>query len=168
MHDTFGSLRAHWVSYLLAIVFLVLATFPFGWMLLSSVKSLRELYTVPPVWLPAAPTLENYTKVLFHSNIPRYFLNSVIISVGATTVALMLAVLASYGFARFQFRGKRGLQACILISQLLPTAAIIVPLYVILGGLGLINTYAGLILAYLIHPLPLAVWMLIGYFRSIP
>ena len=54
--------------------------FPFWWMVLSSIKTLRELYTVPPVWWPEAPTLDNYRKVLFDSNIPRYFLNSVIIS----------------------------------------------------------------------------------------
>ena len=66
----------------LLVVFVCL--FPFWWMVLSSIKTLRELYTVPPIWWPEAPTLDNYRKVLFESNIPRYFLNSVVISVGAT------------------------------------------------------------------------------------
>ena len=61
----------------------VVCLFPFWWMVLSSFKTLRELYTVPPIWWPDAPTLDNYRKVIFESNIPRYFLNSVIISVGA-------------------------------------------------------------------------------------
>jgi len=157
-----------WVTYLLALIFSCAALFPFLWMALSSVKPLRELYSVPPTWLPQNFSMENYTNVLFNSNIPRYFLNSVIISVGATAISIFLAALAAYGFARFNFRGKSGLQASILISQLLPTATILVPLYIILGHLGLINTYAGLILVYLIHTLPLCIWMLIGYFRSIP
>ena len=150
------------------LVLAVIAVFPFAWMLLSSVKTLPELYTVPPVWLPATPTWANYTKVLFASNIPRYFLNSLVISCGATALALVLALLAAYGFARFRFPGRRFFQASILVGQLLPTATIIVPLYVVLAKFGLINTYLGMILVYLILTLPLSVWMLIGYFRAIP
>ena len=75
---------------------------------------------------------------------------------------------AAYGFARFRFRGRRLGQACILAGQLLPTAAIIVPLFIVMRVLGLVNTYAGLILVYLILTLPLSVWMLTGYFRAIP
>jgi multiple sugar transport system permease protein len=142
--------------------------FPFWWMVLSSFKTLRELYTIPPIWWPDAPTWGNYHKVIFESNIPRYFLNSVIISVGATGLALILAIFASYGFARFDFRGKAFLQAFVLIGQLLPTAAIIVPLFITLRVLGLVNTYWGLILVYMIITLPLSVWMLTSYFRAIP
>ncbi len=141
---------------------------PFLWMLTSSFKQLTELYTIPPHWIPHMPTLENYQKVLFHSNIPRYFLNSTIISAGSTVVSLLLAVFAANGFARFRFRGRAAMQAAVLGAQLLPTAAIIVPLFIILRSLGLINTYLGLILVYMIVTLPLSVWMLVGYFRSIP
>ena len=88
-----------------AIVLVFVCPFPFAWMALSSIKKLPELFTVPPHWLPNEPTLGNYWTVLFNSNIPRYFLNSCIISGGATLVALLLAVFASYGFARFDFRG---------------------------------------------------------------
>src|SRR5580704_5580330 len=142
--------------------------FPFAWMALSSIKTLRELYTVPPAWVPQAPTLANYWKVLTESNIPRYFLNSLVISTGSTVLAIGLAVFAAYGFARFRFRGKSWCEAFVLIGQLLPTAAIIVPLYVTLGKLGLANTWLGLIVTYLILTLPLSVWMLIGYFEAIP
>ena len=129
---------------------------------------MRELYTVPPTWIPVAPTLANYRKVLLASTIPRYFLNSVVIALGSTLIALVFAVPAAYGFARFRFRGRRFGQACILAGQMLPTAAIIVPLFIVMRVLGLLNTYAGLILVYLILTLPLSVWMLIGYFRAIP
>jgi len=154
--------------YVCAALVAAVCLFPFLWMALSSIKQLRELYTIPPVWFPAMPTLENYRTVLFESNVPRYFLNSLIISFGATGLALMIAIFAAYGFARFKFRGKSYYQSFVLIGQLLPTAAIIVPLFVTLRTLGLVNTYLGLILVYMIITLPLAVWMLTSYFRSIP
>jgi ABC-type glycerol-3-phosphate transport system permease component len=164
---TVGAVRRIVVA--VAVVVVVIASlFPFVWMALSSVKVLRELYTVPPHWLPEAPTLEHYRKVLFASNIPRYFLNSVVISLGATAAALVLAVFASYGLARFTFRGRGAAQAFVLIGQLLPTAAIVVPLFVTLQTLGLVNTYLGLILVYMILTLPLSVWMLTSYVRAIP
>ncbi len=107
-------------------------------------------------------------NVLFKSNIPRYFINSTVISAGSTAVALLLAIFASYGFARFNFRGKNLAQAFILVGQLLPTAAIIVPLFITLRVLGLVNSYLGLILVYTIITLPLSVWMLTSYFKAIP
>jgi ABC-type glycerol-3-phosphate transport system permease component len=79
-----------------------------------------------------------------------------------------LAIFAAYGFARLRFRGRRVGLAFVLVGQLLPTAAIIVPLFVTLRWLGLVNTYAGLILVYLILTLPLSVWMLTSYFAAIP
>ncbi len=151
-----------------AILLVLISLFPFIWMAISSIKTLGELYTIPPSWWPAAPTLDNYYTVLFKSNIPRYFLNSVIISVGATGLALILAIFASYGFARFEFRGKAALQSFVLVGQLMPTAAIIVPLFITLRVLGLVNTFWGLILVYMIITLPLSVWMLTSYFRAIP
>jgi len=151
-----------------SVLLVFVCLFPFWWMGLSSIKTLRELYTIPPIWWPTMPTLANYQKVLFDSNIPRYFLNSVIVSVGSTVLALALAIFASYGFARFDFRGRSALQSFVLIGQLLPTAAIIVPLFITLRVLGLVNTYWGLILVYMIITLPLSVWMLTSYFRAIP
>jgi len=158
-----------WVATLLGSAVLVfICLFPFLWMGLSSIKQLNELYTIPPQWWPDHPTLANYYKVLFESRIPRYFLNSIVISVGSTGLALILAVFAANGFARFRFRGQSFWQACILVGQLLPTAAIIVPLFITLKVLGLVNTYWGLILVYMIITLPLSVWMLTSYFRAIP
>jgi multiple sugar transport system permease protein/raffinose/stachyose/melibiose transport system permease protein len=159
---------AHIVVAIASIVLVLVCLFPFAWMAVSSIKKLPELFTVPPHWLPEEPTLANYWTVLFSSNIPHYFLNSVIISVGATALALILAVFAAYGFARFEFQGKAFLQSFVLVGQLLPTAAIIVPLFITLRYLHLINTYWGLILVYMIITLPLSVWMLTSYMRGIP
>ncbi|HVW92770.1 MAG TPA: carbohydrate ABC transporter permease [Devosia sp.] len=151
-----------------SIVLVVVCLFPFAWMALSSVKKLDELYTVPPHWLPSAPTLDHYATVLFNSNIPRYFLNSIVIAVGSTGLSLILAIFAAYGFARFDFPGKAAFQSFVLVGQLLPTAAVIVPLFITLRWLHLVNTYWGLILVYMIITLPLSVWMLTSYLRGIP
>jgi ABC-type glycerol-3-phosphate transport system permease component len=156
-----------WV-YLAAVALASVSLFPFAWMLISSFKELRELYTVPPTWWPDRPTLANSVKVLTGSNIPRYFLNSTIVSLGATALALAVAIFSAYGFARFRFRGRTLLQTSVLATQMLPTAVIIVPLFIVLRNLGLLNTYLGLILVYLILTLPLCVYMLTGYFRTIP
>ncbi|MFU8817822.1 MAG: carbohydrate ABC transporter permease, partial [Pseudomonadales bacterium] len=163
-----GSRRVRPWVYLAALSLALVSLFPFAWMLISSFKELRELYTVPPTWWPDRPTLANYVKVLTASNIPRYFLNSMIISFGATALALAVAIFSAYGFARFRFRGRGPLQTSVLASQMLPTAVIIVPLFVVLRNLGLLNTHLGLILVYLILTLPLCVYMLTGYFRTIP
>lgn len=149
-------------------ILVIVAVFPFLWMAVSAFKPLSQLYTIPPQWLPDPPTLANFKNVLFESNMPRYFVNSLIISIGSTFLALVFAVFAAYGFARFDFRGRSAALAFVLIGQLLPTATVIVPLYIVLNYLGLINTYLGLILVYLILTLPLSVWMLTGYFRGIP
>ena len=159
--------RAFWLA-LAVLVLVALAAFPFLWMALSSIKTQAELYRLPPTWLPDAATFANYAKVMLESNVPRYFLNSAIVSIGSTAIALVFAIPAAYGFARFSFRGRSLWQTFVLVSHLLPTAALIVPLYVFLGQLKMLNTLSGLILVYLVLTLPLSIWMLTGYFRSIP
>lgn len=159
--------RSRWI-YGPVIVIVFLTVFPFLWMTVSSFKLQAELFSLPPTWLPEMPTWRNFSKVLFESNVPRYFVNSTIVSVGSTALALVFAAPAAYGFARFDFRGKSLWQTFVLVSHLLPTAALIVPLYVMLGNIGQLNTLLGLILVYLVLTLPLSIWMLTGYFKSIP
>ncbi len=159
--------RTGWV-YLPAAILLSIAFLPFLWMVLSSFKSLAELYHIPITWLPKAITIANYEKVLFDSNVPRYFVNSSIVSLGSTILGLIFATPAAYAFSRFEFRGRSVWQIAILMSHLLPSAALIVPLYIFLGHLNLLNSILGLILVYLVLTLPLSIWMLTGYFKSIP
>jgi ABC-type glycerol-3-phosphate transport system permease component len=159
--------RTGWV-YLPVAILLSIAFLPFLWMILSSFKSLAELYHIPITWLPKAITIANYEKVLFDSNVPRYFVNSSIVSLGSTILGLIFATPAAYAFSRFESRGRSVWQIAILMSHLLPSAALIVPLYIFLGYLNLLNSILGLILVYLVLTLPLSIWMLTGYFKSIP
>jgi ABC-type glycerol-3-phosphate transport system permease component len=159
--------RTGWV-YLPVSLLLAVAFLPFLWMVLSSFKGLAELYHIPTTWLPEVATLANYEKVLFDSNVPRYFVNSSIVSLGSTILGLIFATPAAYAFSRFDFRCRSVWQILILMSHLLPSAALIVPLYIFLGYMNLLNSLLGLILVYLVLTLPLSIWMLTGYFKSIP
>jgi ABC-type glycerol-3-phosphate transport system permease component len=153
-------------------VFLVLvctfSLFPFLWMVITSVKEQREIMSIPPTLVPSTLTAGHYGDVFTKSNMPRYFINSTIIATGSTVIALVFSILGGYGFARFRFRGRAFLQNAVLSSQMLPTAAIIVPVFIILRTVHLLNSDPGLILAYLIITMPLSVWMMTGYFRFVP
>jgi multiple sugar transport system permease protein len=150
----------------LAVV-IVYSLFPFFWMVITSVKTERELHTVPPTVFPKVYTADNDRNVFVKTNIPRYFVNSIVIATGATSLALVIAIVSAYGFARFRFRGRSFLLNGVLSSQMIPAAGMMVPLFLTLRAVGLINTYLGLILVYLVFTIPLSVWMMTNYFYSI-
>jgi ABC-type glycerol-3-phosphate transport system permease component len=154
--------------YAAVLAFTAFALFPFLWMIASSVKPPGEIYTMPPRWIIDNPTLQHYLRVLRGSNMPLYFWNTMIVAGGTTLVALAFAISAGYGFARFQFRGKEFWSFFVLISQMLPQAVLLIPLYLFLDRMALINTAHGLGLSYLVITLPLSVWLLRGYFAGIP
>ncbi|MBB3458195.1 ABC-type glycerol-3-phosphate transport system permease component [Rhizobium sp. BK313] len=161
------SKNLNWV-YIPLFLIVGFAIIPFLWMALSSFKTLAELYRIPVTILPDQPTFENYHKILYESNVPRYFLNSTIVSLGSTALGLVFAIPAAYAFARMRFRGSAFWQVCVLVAHLLPSATLIVPLYIMLGYFGLLNTLLGLTLVYTVLTLPLSIWMLTSYFRHIP
>jgi ABC-type glycerol-3-phosphate transport system permease component len=150
----------------LAVV-IAYSLFPFFWMVMTSIKTEQELHTVPPTFFPKVYTADNYRNVFVKSNIPRYFVNSLVIATGATSLALVVAIVSAYGFARFRFRGRSLLLNGVLSSQMIPAAAMMVPLFLTLRTVGLVNTYLGLILVYLVFTIPLSVWMMTNYFYSI-
>ena len=141
---------------------------PYLWTLVTSVKTERELYQFPVTYLPHAPTVINYVHVFQGNPFGRFLLNSCVVSVSSTVLCLFLATLAAYAFARLQFRGSRVLLLGILIVAMIPLISVIVPLYVLVRGLGLLNTYGGLIGPYITWSLPVAIFILTAFFREIP
>lgn len=97
-----------------------------------------------------------------------YFVNTVILSTGTTLITMVVSVLAAYGFSRYKFTGSRCLICTILFARVLPRVSVIIPYYIILKEMKLLNTYQGLMLVYLTICLPVAVWMLKGYFDNLP
>jgi multiple sugar transport system permease protein len=153
--------------YAAVIAAVLLSIAPILYLLITSFKPPQMTFALPPVWI-FTPTLQNYTDVFVGGEFTRYFVNSAVIAVSTTLIALVLGALAAYGFARFRFRGSFWLRMSSLIPQMLPPITIIVPLYVLFNGLKLTDTRTGLIISYLTFTVPLAIWMMIGFFEDVP
>lgn len=144
-----------------------IALFPVLWVLLSSFKPQAYIQS-SEIRLIAEPTLENYRKVLFDTNFPTWFLNSVIVAAFTMVIGIAMSASAGYALSRFNFPGKRGLMWVFLLTQMFPVAILIVPIYTIMANLGLIDTKASLVIAYCTVAVPFCAWMLRGYFDTIP
>jgi multiple sugar transport system permease protein len=127
----------------------------------------------PPQWWPAEPTLINYAKLLDPQNsvgadFLRYFWNSLWVSTLTTILAVIVAVPAAYAFSRFSFPGRTFLFFAVLLRNMFPAVIFLVPLFILMRFLGLVNTHGSLILTYLTFGLPLAIWLLKGFYDNIP
>lgn len=156
------------LSYALILVVGIFVLFPFYWMVASSLKSTVEIFSIPPTWWPVHPTLGAYSDLANDPLFPRYFLNSVIVACGTTILAIIVGSLAAFALARFRFRGGSTLGVALLLTQLLPQTALLVPLFLIWTRLHLYDTPVALILTYLTFALPVATWLLTSFFDSIP
>ena len=147
---------------------LVLALFPFFWMLSSSFKPNSELFARNQTFFPVAWTLENYIKVWRETDFPRFFLNSFIVATITTVGSVFISLYAAYALARIRFPGRYLFGLLLLITQMFPPTLLVIPLFVIIQRLGLFNTHFALIIAYLAFSLPFTIWMLRGFFEAIP
>jgi multiple sugar transport system permease protein len=146
---------------------------PMIWMLLTSIKSGFAATQFPPQWWPDEPTLASYQKLLDPQNsvgqdFLRFFFNSVFVSAVTTILAVAVAVPAAYAFSRFRFPGRQFLFFSVLLRNMFPAVIFLVPLFILMRWLGLVNTHGSLILTYLTFGLPLAIWLLKGFFDNIP
>jgi arabinogalactan oligomer/maltooligosaccharide transport system permease protein len=148
------------------IVASVIAVGPIVWILVSSFKPAQWVNS-SDLSLIKEPTLENYTYVLGHTNFPRWALNSVIVAVFTMAIGVFLSATTGYALSRFRFPGRRALMLVFLVTQMFPVAILIVPIYMIMAKLGLIDSLASLVLAYLTIAVPFCAWMLRGYFDTI-
>lgn len=155
------------VIYGLVLLAVILSLAPLLYLFITSFKEPNLTFSLPPVWI-FKPTLQNYREVLAGGEFEKYFLNSLVIALSTTAIALFFGGLAAYGFSRFRFRGSFWLRMSALIPQMLPPITIIVPLYVLFNGLKLLDTRWALIISYLTFTIPLALWMMIGFFDDVP
>ena len=157
---------AVWTVVLVLILFFIL--FPFAQMLSTALKDPQEQFSLPVSFLPHLVTLINFQQALQYAPFFRYFLNSLGVSVVTTVIAVFIALLGAYGFSRLQFPGRKFFLTMIVFSQMFCLAAIIIPIYRILAGLGLIDSYPGLIIAFLTFTVPIAIWLLRSFLHNIP
>ncbi len=175
--------RVSWKSIALYACSFVVACYllaPFLWLVLTSFMTEAEARSVPPHWIPERPTASNYAAFVNPSpelrmvgsraieETPRALLNSAVVSLSTALVNLFIATFAAYSFARLNFRGGRLLLMAYLASRMVPGIAIIIPFYILMRKLQLLDTYLALILSYSTFTLPFTIWMLKDYFRTIP
>lgn len=146
----------------------IFAFLPILWVISTSFKPKQEIFSYPPQLIPSSPTLQNYLYVLRGTPLPQYFLNSLIVAVLTTILVLILSSFAAYGFSRYTFKGKYVVLIVIIGTQMIPGITNIIPLYLIMNRLHLLNTYLSLILIYSAMNIPFSIWILKGFFDSIP
>ncbi|MBP1774210.1 MAG: mannitol transporter permease [candidate division NC10 bacterium] len=141
--------------------------FPLYWILTASFKTELSLYAKPPQWV-FGPILENYKRVLFNIPFFEYLWNSTLIAMGTTVGSLVLGTLAGYGFSRVKFRGSEALRFLVLLTRMVPRMTLVVPYYLMMLKIGMLDTYTGLVIAYISFALPFSIWLLIGFFDDVP
>ena len=147
---------------------LAFALAPYAWMVLTSIKPQVELATWPVQYLPRNATLEHYRVLLSRTSFGVNLLNSVVIATGAAVLGLGVAIPAAYAFSRFRFRARRGLMTGFLVINMFPVVLLIIPLFVLMKQLALLDTFLGVILGHSTFAIPFAIWMLTSYFNAIP
>src|SRR5205823_4767480 len=138
--------RSVWWVYVLLSLGLIIMIAPFIWMVLSSLKTQGEITRIPPTWLPEIPTLENYRRLFQQLNFPLYFTNTVIIAGSVTLLNLLICSMLGYALAKLRFAGKSLLFLLVLGTLMVPSAVTLVPLFILMSKLHLVNTLAAVIL----------------------
>ncbi|WP_434612691.1 carbohydrate ABC transporter permease [Tabrizicola sp. M-4] len=146
----------------------LLIFFPVLWMILTSFKTEASAVAMPPQFLSADWTTENYAEVWQRSDYPRFFWNSVVISVGSTLLGLVIAIPAAWSMAFVPGKRTKDLLMWMLSTKMMPAVAVLIPLYLVFQRIGLFDTKLGLILALMLMNLPIIIWMLYTYFKEIP
>lgn len=141
--------------------------FPFYWMVTTSLKTQVVALQSPPAWL-FSPTLANYWEVLFEDKVGVSLINSIIVAVSTTTLAVLLGTPAAYALARFEFRGKSDLWFWFITNRFVSPVVLAFPVFLISREIGLRDTHLALILMYLTFTLPIVIWICTDQFRSIP
>lgn len=156
-----------YLRYMMIYTLLIVVLFPVFWILVSSLKPPESIFSTPPRIVPENVTLLHYRRLLDGPMVD-YFINSVAVTIFSTVTSVLLSVLAGYGWAKFEFRGSLFTSTVVILSRIFPIVVILVPLFQILRGFGLINTRFGLVVSFYVYTLPLTSWMLKGFFENIP
>ena len=159
--------RGRMAEVVLLILICTFCVFPFYWMVTTSLKTQVVALQSPPAWI-FTPTLQNYVDVLFEDKVGVALLNSLIVAVCTTALAVILGCPAAFALARFEFRGKTDLWFWFITNRFVSPVVLAFPVFMIAREIGLRDTHLGLILMYLTFTLPIVIWLCTDQFRSIP
>ncbi|MFH9066712.1 carbohydrate ABC transporter permease [Streptomyces coeruleorubidus] len=155
-------------QYTALLAYLVFLAFPFLWLVSTAFKPPRELGSLHPTWIPSDPTLANFRQAFDEQPLLHAALNSLLAALAAAVIAVLIATPMAYVVARRRTRLARAVTGWVVVSQAFPFVLLIIPLFLVLKNLRLINSVPGLVLVYVVWALPFALWMLAGYVRAVP
>ncbi|MFF1739967.1 carbohydrate ABC transporter permease [Streptomyces mirabilis] len=155
-------------QYLALLAYLVFLAFPFLWLISTAFKPARELASLHPTWIPRSPTLANFRQAFDEQPLLHAALNSLLAALGAAVVAVLIATPMAYVMARHRTPLAKAATGWVVVSQAFPFVLVIIPLFLALKNLRLIDSLPGLIMVYVVWALPFALWMLVGYVRAVP
>ncbi|MFF8874349.1 carbohydrate ABC transporter permease [Streptomyces massasporeus] len=155
-------------QYIALLAYLVFLAFPFLWLVSTAFKPPRELGSLHPTWIPKDPTLANFRQAFDEQPLLHAALNSLLAALAAAVVAVLIATPMAYVVARRRTRLAKAVTGWVVVSQAFPFVLLIIPLFLVLKSLRLINSVPGLVLVYVVWALPFALWMLAGYVRAVP
>lgn len=155
--------------WIILIIWSVAVLYPLLWTLLDALKNNEQFFLNAPWALPKFPLLwSNFSYVWSKYNFGTYFMNSIIVTVGSTLLGMILAAMTAYILARYDFKGNKILLTIYISSMMIPFALALIPLFFLLNDLHLINTWLGLILVYAALNLPFGIFLLVGFYKSLP
>ena len=156
------------ISYLLLIIILFIMLAPIIFTAFTSFKTRAETFRWPPTYFPKKLSLEAYREVLFRSPILRHLLNSLIIAIGTTTIVMIGGLFTAFGLSQYKFKGSKTVLLIFIATRIIPPISLLVPFYIIMSFLHLIDTYACLMIVNTFLWYPFAIWMLKSFFDKFP
>ena len=153
---------------IMAWVVVLLVVFPLLWMTSSAFKPLTELYQLPVEFLPIKWTAVHFETLLFKTPFPIYFRNSALVATMTTALVIIVATLGAHSIVKFNYRGRTMVAQMILFTYLLPSVVLVIPLYLKMSWLGIVNSMFSLVIAYTTFALPFALWLLRSFMSGIP
>ena len=156
------------VSYLYLIVLALIAVFPLVWVVLSSIKSKGEMTTDPTAFWPKQLTLDFFRVVLEQMKFTTNIGNSLAVAMGTTTLGITISAMGAYGIVRFFPRFGKAMTRVLITTYMFPPILLAVPYSILRGKIGLMNSRVGLVIVYLSFSVPYAIWLLVGFFKTVP
>lgn len=158
--------KTNWIGFIILFIGALIMMFPFVWMVLSAFKSVSDVYAYPPKWLPSSFMLDNFIKVFNMIPFGRYYFNSIYTSIVQTGLQIAISVTAAYCFTVLRFPGKGVLEGVVKSTMFVPTVVTLIPMYLIVASVRLVDTYAGIILPQIFAAF--TIFLLMSFFSAIP
>jgi multiple sugar transport system permease protein len=156
------------VTYVALSLLVIFAVFPFLWQIMTALKTMVEITGYPTRFFPEKPTLDNFRYVLKNLGFLTYIKNSVLVSLLAMAVSMVISSFGAYSLVRFYPSLSKKFTRVLITTYMFPPVLLAIPFFIVISTLGIANTLTGLIVAYMSFTVPYCTWLLVGYFKSIP